>query len=149
MKLLGKVLDTFSAKKDSVSSMPRPRVEFLNLIKDYGIEFDKFAQKDLDKTVMILGIDSYNLAKSKDINLEYGSLGENLLFSFNPHEFELGTQFIIGDAIIEITEKCTICNHLSVFHKKLPKTVKDCRGLYCKIINSGSIKKDLPIYLKD
>jgi len=148
MKLIGSVIGTFSASKES-KSMPRPKVESLNLIFDYGIENDKFAQKDLDKTVMILGNNSYTLSKENGIDLEYGSLGENIIFNFDPHSYAVNTIFVIGECEIKITEKCTICNHLAIFDKKLPKVVKDCRGLYCKIIKSGKIEKNLPIYLKD
>lgn len=139
---LGKVVEIFSAKKDQ-SGLPRPRVESLNLIKDYGIEFDKFALKDLDSTVMIVGVNTYELAKKNNISLEYGSLGENILLDFNPHDYKVGTRFIVEDAVLEVTQKCTICNHLSVFGKKLPLIIKDCRGLYCKIIKSGIIKKNM------
>lgn len=148
MRLLGKVIGTYSATKES-KSMPRPEVSTLNLIEGFGIEYDKFAQKDLDKTVMILGDNSYSLSKENDIDLEYGSLGENLVFDFNPHSFPIGTIFYIGETQIQITEKCTICNHLSIFHKKLPKIVKDCRGLYCKILAGGLISKGLEIYIKE
>ena len=34
MKILGEVLEVFSATKES-SGLPRPKVETLNLIKDY------------------------------------------------------------------------------------------------------------------
>lgn len=139
---LGKVVEIFSAKKEQ-SGLPRPRVESLNLIKDYGIKFDKFALKDLDSTVMIVGVNSYELAKKNNISLEYGSLGENILLDFNPHDYKVGTRFIVEDAVLEVTQKCTICNHLSVFGKKLPLIIKDCRGLYCKIIKSGIIKKNM------
>lgn len=139
---LGKVVEIFSAKKEQ-SGLPRPRVENLNLIKDYGIEFDKFALKDLDSTVMIVGVNSYELAKKNNISLEYGSLGENILLDFNPHDYKVGTRLIVEDAVLEVTQKCTICNHLSVFGKKLPLIIKDCRGLYCKIIKSGIIKKNM------
>lgn len=148
MNLVGKILGTYSATKES-KSMPRPKVNSLNLILNHGIENDKFALKDLDKTVMVLGKNSYELSKDNNINLEYGSLGENIVFDFNPHLFPIGSVFIIGDCEIEITEKCTICNHLAIFHKKLPKIVKDCRGLYCKINKSGIVEKNLPVYLKD
>ena len=62
MKNLGNVLEVFSANKDS-SGLPRPKVESLNLIEEYGIEFDKFAGKKLDQTVMIVGLESYKIAK--------------------------------------------------------------------------------------
>lgn len=144
--VIGKVIGTFSAKKGQ-SGLPRPKVETLNLIEGFGIEKDKFAGKDLEKTVMIVGDYSYNIAKKDGIEIEAGSLGENILFDFNPHDYSVGTKFKIGEAIIQITENCTICNHLAVLAKKLPVIVKDCRGIYCSIIKSGIIKKDDPIKL--
>lgn len=149
MNKLGSIVDTFSATKESKSSMPRPKVQSLNLIEGHGIENDKFAGKDVDRTVMIVGINSYDLSYENGIELEFGSLGENILFNFDPHQFNIGDILVMGDCEIEITEKCTICNHLAVFGKELPKLVKDCRGLYCKILKSGLIQKELDVYLKD
>jgi MOSC domain-containing protein YiiM len=63
------------------------------------------------------------------------------LFDFNPHDYHIGTIFEIGEAQIQITENCTICNHLAVFDDDLPIIVQDCRGIYCKILKSGEIKK--------
>jgi MOSC domain-containing protein YiiM len=142
MKNIGKVLKTFSATKES-SGLPRPNVEELNLIVDYGIENDKFAGKKLDQTVMIVGIQSYEIANQNDIELEFGTLGENILLDFDPHIFEVGKQLFIEDSIIEITQVCTVCNHLSVFDKNLPLLLKSHRGLYCKIIKNGIIKENM------
>ena len=141
MNNIGKVLKTFSATKES-SGLPRPQVEKLNLIVDFGIENDKFAGKKLDQTVMIVGIQSYEIAKENNIDLEFGSLGENILLDFDPHIFEIGKQLLIEDSVIEITQICTVCNHLSVFDKKLPALLKSHRGLYCKIIKNGIIKEN-------
>ena len=142
MKDIGKVLKTFSATKES-SGLPRPSVEELNLIVDFGIENDKFAGKKLDQTVMIVGIQSYEVARNNGITLEFGSLGENILLDFDPHIFEVGKQLSFGDSIIEITQICTVCNHLNIFDKKLPALLKSHRGLYCKIIKNGIIKENM------
>ena len=142
MKNIGKVLKTFSATKES-SGLPRPSVEELNLIVDFGIENDKFAGKKLDQTVMIVGIQSYEVARNNGITLEFGSLGENILLDFDPHIFEVGMQLSIEDSIIEITQICTVCNHLNIFDKKLPALLKSHRGLYCKIIKNGIIKENM------
>ena len=133
-----KVIDIFSAPK-GVSGGTRPKVQKLVLIKDYGIENDKFALKDLEKTVMIVGINSYEIAKENQINLNFGSLGENILLDFDPHLLEIGTILEIGNAKIEITQKCTICNHLAEFGDCLPALLKNRRGLYCKVVKSGEI----------
>ncbi|WP_066246256.1 MOSC domain-containing protein, partial [Arcobacter porcinus] len=142
---IDKVIEIFSETRKE-SSLPRPIVEKLNLIEEYGIEFDKFALKNLEQTVLLVGIDSYNLALENDIKIEIGTLGENILVSFDPHRFDIGTKFQIGDdAIIEITQICTVCNHLSVFDKKLPNLLKKKRGVYCKIVKSGLILKNMTI----
>jgi MOSC domain-containing protein YiiM len=147
MRSIGKVLNTFSATKES-SGLPRPTVENLNLIKDYGIENDKFAGKKLDQTVMIVGTKSYEIALQNGINLEFGCLGENILLDFDPHGLEIGTNLIIGDSIIEITQVCTVCNHLAVFDENLPILLKGHRGVYCKIIKSGNISKDMIVKIE-
>lgn len=144
MRILGKVLEVFSAKKED-SGLPRPKVEILNLIEDYGIEFDKFAQKNLNQTVMLVGLQSYSIAKLHNIDLEMGSLGENILVDFDPHDFEVGKCFKIGEAIIQITQICTVCNHLNIFDENLPKLLKGHRGVYCKILKSGKILKDMKV----
>lgn len=143
---LGKVVDIFSAKKGQ-SGLPRPKVDSLNLIYGFGIENDKFAGKDESRAVMIVGLYSYDLAKISGVVLEHGSLGENILLDFNPHDFHIGTQFQIGDVILEITENCTICNHLAVFDDELPILLKECRGLYAKIVAGGKIIKNMPVKL--
>ena len=144
MKNLGLVLETFSARSKE-SSLPRPKVENLNLIENYGIEFDKFAGKKLDQTVMIVGLKSYEIAKDYGVDLAYGSLGENILLDFNPHDFEVSTKFQIGEAIIEITQVCTVCSHLNVFDENLPNLLRNQRGVYCKIIKSGKITKGMQV----
>lgn len=144
MMILGEVLEIFSTTKES-SGLPRPKVVNLNLIENHGIELDKFAKKNLDQTVMIVGIKSYQLAKANNIDLELGSLGENILVDFDPHDFKVGTCFKIGDAVIQTTQICTVCNHLSVFDKNLPKLLKGQRGIYCKIIKSGKILKNMNV----
>lgn len=147
MKNIGKVLEIFSATKES-SGLPRPKVKELNLIENFGIENDKFAGKKLEQTVMIVGLKSYEMAREQNINLEFGSLGENILLDFDPHNLEVGTNLQIGEAIIEITQVCTVCNHLNVFDKNLPQLLKAHRGLYCKIIKSGFIFKYMEVKIK-
>ena len=147
MRNIGKVIETFSATKES-SGLPRPKVENLNLIKDFGIENDKFAGKKLDQTVMVVGLKSYEIAQENGIDLELGSLGENILLDFDPHILEVGTKLIIENSIIEITQTCTVCNHLAVFDENLPLLLKGHRGLYCKIIKSGIVSKDMIVKIK-
>jgi MOSC domain-containing protein YiiM len=139
-KKLGNILEIFSAAKGYKSGV-RPKVEKLHFIKDHGIENDKFAGKNLDRTVMIVGTKAYDLAGQNGIDMQYGTLGENILFDFDPHELEIGTIITIGEVKLQITENCTVCSHLSVIKKDLPYLIKEHRGVYCRIIQSGKIDK--------
>ncbi len=143
-KELGKIIETFSATKES-SGLPRPKVDSLNLVEGFGIENDKFAGKKLDQTVMIIGVESYEIAKKVRIELIYGSLGENILLDFDPHILNVGTKLMIGESVIEITQICTVCSHLAVFGDNLPQLLKNHRGLYCKIIKSGIVNKNMKV----
>jgi len=138
-EIKGKVLGVFSADKNS-KGLPRPAVEKLILKVGYGIEGDKFAGDKLDQTVMIIGKKSYDMARDIGIELKGGSYGENVLLDIDPHELDIGDKLQIGDAIIKLTQRCSICDHLAVFGSKLPKLIKKHRGIYCKIIKNGTIK---------
>lgn len=138
MIIVGKVLSIYSATDES-QSLPRPAARHLECIEGHGIKNDKFAGKDLEKTVMVIGERSYNMAKEIGVKLEPGSLGENILFDFDPHYYPDGTRFKIGDVILEVTEDCSMCKHLTMFDTRLPKLLKHKRGRYCRIIQSGTI----------
>ena len=138
MVIAGSVKDIYSATERN-QSVPRPTAEKLECIVGHGIKDDKFAGKDLERTIMIVGQKAYDMAEEESIRLEAGSLGENILLDFDPHDFIYGTQFRIGDVLLEITEDCTMCKHLTQFDAALPKLLLHHRGRYCKILEGGTI----------
>jgi len=117
--------------------------------ENFGVIDDKFAgnAKKIDRSVMIVGTMPYSMAKEAGIDLPDVALGENILLDFDPHTLEIGTQLAIGDAILEITSACTLCSHLTQYHKDLPKLILKHRGIYCKIIKSGIISKNSTVTL--
>lgn len=106
-----------------------------------GILEDKFYAKEADRSILITSQDSYLLAKESDINMEYGSLGENILVSMNPYDLSAGDVLSIGEVELEITQNCTICNSLSKVDSKLPTILKSDRGIFAKTLKSGKIRK--------
>ncbi len=139
MQTLATVIGTFSAPEGQ-SGLPRPQSEQLNLVAGHGIVGDKFARKDLNQTVMIVGKTAYDIAAKGGVKIDPGSLGENILIDGDPHQLAVGTRLHVGSAIIELTEACTLCNHLSVFDRRLPKLVRHDRGVYCRIVTSGTVE---------
>ena len=134
---IGHILELFSSKK-SVETI---------VVDTQGIVGDKFYAKDIERSVLISSIDSYTMAKEKGINLEFGKLGENILMEYNPYHMKSGTQIKIGEVVLEINQKCTLCKSLTKIDSKLPKLLKDDRGIFSKVIKGGTIRKNDKIYI--
>jgi MOSC domain-containing protein YiiM len=111
-------------------------------LDEMGVLEDKFYAKNPNRLILIASTAAYALAKNCGVELEYGSLGENILIDQNINHLSLGDRLKIGDVVLEITQNCTLCNGLSLLDPKLPEVLKNDRGLFAKAIVSGTIKKD-------
>jgi len=139
MSFTGRVLGTFSAK-EKLKGIKRPAVKSLQLIESHGIEDDRYAGGDLDRSVMVVGKIAYDTARKNGIELEYGSLGENIITDFNPHSLSGNAILEIGDSKIQIMQRCSVCTHLNEYDPRLSNLLRECRGVYCKIVTSGTIQ---------
>jgi MOSC domain-containing protein YiiM len=147
-KKIGSVIEIFSSTKEDAPGT-RPKVEALQMIKEHGILNDKFAGKNPDSCVMVVGEAGYDLAAQNGIELIKGSLGENILFNFNPNHLKVDAVLQIGDVQLQVTQKCTICNHLAVHRADLPKLIADDRGMYCRVLQDGIVKKGMEVFLHE
>ncbi len=100
-----------------------------------GILGDKFYAKDPQRSVLITSLDSYDLAKKNGIDITNGILGENILVDVNPYALQAGDRLHIGNATLEITQNCTLCKGLTTINSKLPKLLKNDRGIFAKVIS--------------
>ncbi|MEA3498324.1 MAG: MOSC domain-containing protein [Campylobacterota bacterium] len=144
-KSVGKILKLFISKKGIKDRIPKDKLEFdLN-----GVIDDKFHNKDILRSVLLASLDSYKLVKDNNIDINYGVLGENILIDFNPYRLDIGTQLQIGNLTLEISQECTICSHLSAINENLPTLLKKDRGIFTKVIQSGTVSINDKIYLVD
>ena len=111
-------------------------------LDEKGVLGDKFYAKNTNRLILITSTSAYTLAKESGITLEYGSLGENILIDTDMNGLRVGSQFKIGDIVLEVTQNCTLCNGLSILDSKLPVVLKNDRGIFVKAVTSGFIKKD-------
>jgi len=109
-------------------------------LDENGVKNDKFYAKDIGRSVLLASKMSYDLAKSEDIDINYGDLGENILLDYNPYELAIGTKIKIGNVILEISQNSTLCKGLSKVNSRLPKLLKTDRGIFAKVVTSGIIK---------
>ena len=136
-QLVGNILELFISKESTHKI----------LLDKHGIVGDKFYGKDIDRSVLISTIESYKIAQNSNIDLEYGLLGENILMDYNPYHLTTGKQIQIGEVILEISQICTLCKSLTKIDNKLPKLLKNDRGIFTKVIKSGEIKYRDKVYI--
>ena len=138
---VGKILELYYSTNDG-------RVNTTKLTLDEkGVVEDKYYNKDIERSVLIASLQSYKIAASHGIEVPYGSLGENILIDYNPYDLKPGTRLMVGDFELEISQNCTICNSFAKFDARLPEILKDDRGIFAKVVKSGTIQKNDNIYL--
>ena len=122
-----------------ITNIDKRRVSMEKIaVDDFGIIHDKFYAKNQMRSILITSMQSYTLAIKNSINIEHGSLGENILIDINPYTLKIGSHLKIGATILEITQNCTICQGLSKVDINLPKLLKNDRGIFAKVINGNS-----------
>jgi len=142
-KNIGNIITLFISQKEY-----KKRLEKRNLRLDKkGIISDKYYNKDIQRSILITSTQSYALAEANNVIMPYGSLGENILIDYNPYHLIPGTKLQIGNVLLEISQRCTMCDHLSNINNQLPTLLKDDRGIFAKVLIGGTISKDDTILL--
>jgi MOSC domain-containing protein YiiM len=132
--MTGKVLKLFITKDDKLKT--RENVNEVQ-VDENGIIGDKFYGKNTQRAILITSKESYDLSKNSGIDIEQGVLGENILIDINPYSLVSGDTLSISGITLEITQNCTLCKGLSSVNSKLPKLLKNDRGIFAKVV-SGS-----------
>jgi MOSC domain-containing protein YiiM len=128
----GKLLKIFITKDDKdKTKVIKNKIS----VDEDGIKEDKFYKKDQNRSILITSIQSYELSAQNSIELEHGMLGENILIDINPYHLKHKDKVVIGDTVLEITQHCTLCKGLSSVNSKLPKLLKDDRGIFARYIS--------------
>ena len=130
------------------SKTERMQVSELSL-DEKGIIKDKHYNKNIERSVLLVSLDSYMLAKQHDIDVPEGALGENFLMDYNPYGLATGSRLKIGSATLEISQHCTLCKSFTTVDTKLPNLLKNDRGIFAKVIVPGKVKEGDEIYLLD
>jgi len=143
MQHIGTVLSLYISEQKTSKTIEKNHI----FVDTAGIIGDKHHGKETERSILLTSIDSYTLIEAYDIQIPHGSLGENILIDYNPYHLPQGSQIQMGDAILEITQNCTLCKHLAIHDKRIPKLLKDDRGIFAKVVQEGQIKIDDPVYL--
>lgn len=138
MSVEARVLSLYISVENEKARVSKEKLQ----LDDSGVVDDKFYAKNTNRLILITSTAAYELAKSSGVELVHGSLGENILIDQNINHLIIGSQFKIGDVVLEITQNCTLCKGLSTMDPQLPEILKNDRGVFAKAVTSGCILKD-------
>ncbi len=136
MSIKPRVLSLFISVNNENKRVQKEKLE----LDENGVVEDKFYAKNTNRLILITSTDAYSMAKENGIELDYGSLGENILIDININDLTIGSQLKIGDLVLEITQNCTLCKGLSSIDPRLPDILKQDRGIFAKAVNGGILR---------
>jgi MOSC domain-containing protein YiiM len=149
--------------KKAEPGLPKLVVNAIQLIENFGVEGDYhagefvrhryLAKKDPTKPNLrqVLLIDTKILAEiaSQDIHLEPGMMGENIIVDgIGVMALPIGTQIVVGEALLELTEVRNPCYQLDEMHPglqdavqvKIGDQVHHNAGMMAKILRGGLVR---------
>ncbi|GLV57128.1 MOSC domain-containing protein [Dictyobacter sp. S3.2.2.5] len=143
--------------------LPKPVVDEIQLLDDLGVEGDyhagklvrhrylarKYPDRPNLRQVLLVDAQAYQDIEQQDIQLGPGSMGENMTVQGLPLMLlAIGTQLLIGDVLLEVTEVRTPCKQLNGMHPDLLQAVTTREqgkkrfkaGIMARILHGGAVR---------
>lgn len=134
---MGKVIGICISEKRGTQ---KTKIKEANLIKDWGIEGDAHAGK-WHRQVSLLSYEKIQEFRKKGAKIDLGALGENLIIEgYDFSTLLVGTRFLIGDVILELTQIGKECHNHCEIYKKMGSCIMPTEGVFTEVIRGGSIK---------
>ncbi len=132
----GSVLALFRAVKGEEGRLPADSID----VEKAGIVGDKYFGKNPNRSILLTSRSSYEMARDAGIDIPFGSLGENIVVDIDLYHLGAGDRVRLGDAVLEITQNCTLCGSLGKVHDTLPELLRNDRGIFAKTLEAGRIE---------
>lgn len=136
--MAGKVLAVCRSSKKGIS---KDIIKTGVLIEEHGLKGDAHSGK-WHRQVSLLGIESINKMKLKDIEIKFGDFAENITTEgINLPKLSIGTKLKIGkDILLEITQIGKSCHNTCEIKEKIGDCVMPREGIFAKVVKGGLVK---------
>jgi MOSC domain-containing protein YiiM len=123
-----------------------------------GFEGDSWAHPQIHggplQSVLLIASEAIESLRQKGFPIYPGALGENLTTEgLSPSLWRQGQQYLIGEAVIELTKVRTPCNTLNVYGGSIKQEIYDARvkardfssprwalsGFYARVVKPGLV----------
>ena len=136
-KTAGIVMAVCTSEKKGTQKAPAAEIE---LLKDWGIKGDAHAGK-WHRQVSLLSLERIEEFRARGAQVEYGAFGENIVISgFDFKSYPVGTQFRIGDVLLEMTQIGKECHSHCEIYKVMGDCIMPREGVFTRVLQGGIIK---------
>ena len=134
---MGKIMAVCISEKRGTQ---KKNIEKVRLIENFGLEGDAHGG-NWHRQVSLLSYEKVRAFEEKDISVEDGAFGENLLVEgFDFKTLPVGTRFRCGDVLLEMTQIGKECHS----HCEIYQAVGDCimprEGVFARVLHGGEIQ---------
>ena len=109
---------------------------------NYGIVGDGHSG-EWHRQISLLAIESIRKMQEKGLDVGAGDFAENITTEgIDLPSLPLGTRLAIGDTVTEVTQIGKVCHTRCAIYYQAGDCVMPREGIFVKVIQGGSIKKD-------
>ncbi len=124
------------------------KVSFSGIEGDHNSYRTDSLNGDPDQAVMIMPLEMIEQLNSEGWPIKAGDIGENVTTRGVEYDFfEIGSQYKIGGATVQITKPCVPCRYLYTLpyigNEKGPgfiRTMLERRGWYARVVKEGEMR---------
>ena len=136
---MGKVMAVCTSK---IKGIQKQNVGTIKLLEDWGIEGDAHAGK-WHRQVSLLSFDKIEEFRARGAEVGDGAFGENLVVAgIDFRSLPLGTRFICGEVILELTQIGKECHSGCAIFKQMGDCIMPREGVFAKVLHGGTISVD-------
>ncbi|MEG0019261.1 MAG: MOSC domain-containing protein [Oscillospiraceae bacterium] len=135
---MGKVIATCTS---DVKGIQKKNVHSVKMIENFGIEGDAHAG-NWHRQVSLLSFDKIEDFRKRGAVVEDGAFGENLVVEgIDFKTLPIGTKFICGDVILELTQIGKECHQGCAIFKQMGDCIMPREGVFTRVLAGGIIKE--------
>lgn len=134
---MGRLKGICVSKERGIQKTPKQEAR---LLAGWGIEGDAHAG-NWHRQVSLLSYEKIEEFRRKGADVSMGAFGENLILEgYDLRTLPVGTKFIIGDSVLEITQIGKECHRHCAIYQAMGDCIMPREGVFAEVLKGGVIR---------